>query len=99
MNLVITVRKELSDTDAEQFEFIVFDNFTLVFVRYYRYNKPKGKRKWEIVKYWDKYSQRDSTTVEPILTDEIKNDAIRNFTHMVTNKITVKTWTEWKDKS
>ena len=55
--------------------------------------KPKGKRKWNAVKMWDKYNiPYLNTCQEPALPESIKVLA----KHKLVEMINVKTWDEWK---
>lgn len=92
-NIIVT--RAIDEENSEEFIFVVFD-FTLVFSRYNLMNKPKGKRKWNVVKTWDNYNKRDSNLPEPILTDAIKSLARHEFKRIVDENLIVKTWNEYR---
>ena len=83
------------EIDAETNEYWGFNLFDLnvIFVRYHKEYKPKGKRKWQIVSFWDKYQRQSYNMIsEPNLPPEIKERALNE----ITAKIKVRTWDEWK---
>lgn len=87
----IQIEVQIDDENKEVWGFNLFD-LNLVFVTWHLEFKPKGKRKWEIVKYWDKYGRYTSQMViEPMLTQHIKEKALLQVIEM----IKVKTWDEW----
>ncbi len=91
MSQRISIRKELDQETAEEFEFASFD-FDIVFIGYRIESKPKGKRNWKTVKFWDKYSQRDSTIEEPVLSLGIRAEVLEKAQSL----IKIKTWNEFK---
>jgi hypothetical protein len=72
--------------------FNTFD-LTVVFTGFKIMEKPSGKRKWTITKYWDKYMTRNSTLQEPELPDYIREKALEEMKRF----IQVKTWNEYKN--
>lgn len=76
----------------ETYEFMKSES-TFVFVGYTLKSKPKGKRMWRTIKYWDKYS-RESTIDEPIITEKVREQALIKAKEI----IEIKTWYEWKGK-
>lgn len=89
----ITVEKQIDSETKEIWGFKLFD-FNLVFTGWSLQKKPKGKRKWIIEKFWDKYHHRREFKMveEPVLPDIIRSEALSEvFKH-----IRVKTWKEWK---
>ena len=79
--------------DAETKEVWSFELFALnaVFVAWKREIKPKGKKKWTIVIFWDRY-YRNSPITEPILPEIIRSEVLSE----VTKYVKVYTWDEWK---
>ena len=80
--------------DAETNEVWFFNMFDLnaVLVCWHKETKPKGKRTWKIVEFWDKYGRREwQMSKEPVLPDGIRKEALLQ----VIEKIKVKTWDEW----
>lgn len=88
----IIVEKQTDSETRETWYFNTFD-LNIVFIFWSKEVKPKGKRKWTIEKYWDKYSRRDYKMVdEPILTELIRNEALSE----AFKNIRVLTWSEYK---
>lgn len=88
----IDVIKEIDKHTRQVWGFNLFD-LTAVFVEFTIEEKPPRKRKWVVIKRWDKYENRHENRVEePILPDEIREEAFRE----VCNFVKVKTWSEWK---
>ena len=82
------------DIDSETrkvYSFNLFD-LTVVFVKYHKESKPKGKRIWTNIEVWDKYA-RDNRIPEPELTMNIRDLALEK----TKNLIVVKTWSEFKN--
>ena len=80
--------------DAETKELWSFNMFDLnaVFVAWHREVKPKGKRKWTIEKFWDKYGRREYNMVsEPVLPEIIRSEVLSE----VMKYVRVHTWDEW----
>jgi hypothetical protein len=90
----IEIEKQIDPETKEVWHFNMFD-LHAVFVSWSRQIKPKGKRKWIIEKFWDKYGRREYTMVnEPNLPDSIR-DEVRSE---VMKYISVSTWAEWKSR-
>ena len=89
MRIVITI--PIDSETQEVYHFNTFD-LTAVFIFYAKQIKPKRKRNWTNINWWDKYNTRDSKIPEPELTTEIKTQVLKK----VQDSITVKTWTEYK---
>lgn len=89
MNVEITIN--IDSENRETYHFVLFD-FTLVFDKYWLETKPKPKRTWSTIKFWNRLSTRDSNTIEPILTDEIRKLALLE----AQKQIKVQTWSEYK---
>lgn len=82
--------------DAENKEVYSFNNIDLnaVFVRYGKYNKPKGKRKWNVTDTWSVYERRSNTLESVPLPESIRSKALTEMQEMVR----VKTWDEYKSR-
>lgn len=83
------------DKDSETkecYHFNVFD-LNVVFVYYRVVSKPKGKKTWKVLYYWDKYNERDCNP-EPELSNEVRQLALTQTQTL----IKVQTWKEWKTK-
>lgn len=91
MSTRIDIEKQIDDETKETWTFLLFD-FNAVFVNWKRETKQKGKRKWTIVKLWDKYDTRNSNTPEPILPENISNEVLSE----VMKNVKVMTWNQWK---
>lgn len=80
--------------DIENREVYTFTGFDTNFVlsRYSVQNKVKPKRNWTVLKVWDRLYSRESNTIEPILTDEIRELALLE----AQKQIKVQTWKEYK---
>ncbi len=88
----IEVKKQIDAETNEVWSFNMFD-LNAVFVCWHKEKKPKGKRTWNIVEFWDKYGRREHTmSAEPTLPDEIKTEALNEIMKCVR----VNTWSEWK---
>lgn len=88
----IEIEKQIDAETKETWSFNMFD-LNAVFVAWRREVKPKGKRKWTIEKFWDKYGRREYTMVnEPVLPDIIRSEVLEK----VMQYIKVHTWDEWK---
>lgn len=94
----IVLRKEISNTDAEEYHFNLFDRFYLVLVKYYQEKKPQGKRKWILDNLWDKYDERRSNIGEPVLSDQLKHEAFTEYFKTIQENTKILTWKEWKNK-
>ena len=92
MDIIVT--NQLDESSIELFQFRSFDT-DLVFIQYELKTKPKGKRKYISVSIWDNYSHRKSNITEPILSENIKSEALRLFIE----KIKIKTWKEFKQET
>lgn len=83
--------------DNETKEVWVFNMFDLnaVFVSWKMEKKQKGKRKWALEKFWDKYRRIDPymSINEPELPEAIRNEALS----IAISHLRVKTWNEWKN--
>jgi len=89
----IEVKIELSKENCRVYEFNTFD-LNVVFVGYREQNKPKGKRLWKTISFWDKYNERDSNIKEsPFLPLEVKQKAFEEMMKV----IKVMTWEQWKN--
>lgn len=88
----IEVIKELDGENREVYGFSIFD-FNVVFVRYKLETKPAGKRKWNVIKFWDNYDKRSSNVMEPELTFGIRAEALAQAQDL----INVKTFDQWKN--
>ena len=90
----IEIEKQI---DAETKEVWAFNMFglTAVFVDWRIETKPKGKSKWVIEKFWNKYGRRECNMVqEPLLPEIIRSEVLLE----VMKYVKVKTWDEWKDR-
>jgi len=87
----------IKQIDAETrcvWEFNLFD-ISAVFVGWRKETKPKGKRIWKLVEYWNYYNERDSSVKRPPkLTKEIREEVVEEIIKIVR----VFTWSEWKQK-
>lgn len=90
--MTLTIEINVDSETREYYGFNVFDDMSCVFVSFRTESKPKGKRKWKRTNFWDKYSQRDSTIPEPVLTQNIKDLALERIISL----IKIKTWDEYK---
>jgi len=88
---MIEIEKQINETTKEVFRFNLFD-LTAVLVYWSIQEKPKGKRKFSIIDYWDRYDRRYRTKPEPNLPDQIRAEALIKLMALVR----VKTWDEWK---
>lgn len=89
----IKIEKQINAETKETWSFNTFD-LNVVFVGWKCETKPKDKRKWIILSYWDKYSHRGYGGIEePALPEDIKNQALNE----VIKHIKVQTWDEWKN--
>ena len=86
----IQVEKNEAET-KEIWRFTIID-LTAVFTGYFVYTKPKGKRKWQLIKSWDKYSKRYSSIEEPQLPMHVRSEVLPKLMEMCK----VKTWQEHK---
>lgn len=78
----------------EVWTFIAFD-LHIVFTGFSVLEKPKEKRKWQVISKWDKYARSSENTCdEPNLPDFVKELALKKYVEM----IQVNTWSEWKSK-
>lgn len=91
----IEIEKQIDAETKEVWSFNMFD-LNAVFVAWHIETKPKGKRKWTIEKFWDKYNHRRNIGMvqEPELPEDIKAQVKEE----VIKKIKVLTWDEWKPK-
>ena len=89
----IEVIKQKDPETREVYNFTTFD-FNIVFTRYSFEQKPKGKRKYQRVKYWDTYTWRAAENAEPNLPDEIRQEAVNK----AAKNLRACTWDEWKNK-
>ena len=89
----IEVIKQIDGENRETYRFNMFDTIA-VLVRYFKENKPKGKRTWKIVAFWDTYNTIESKIEEPELSESIRNEALNELFKLCQ----VKTWAEWKSK-
>ncbi len=89
--MYIQVEKYIDPENKEVYSFCLFD-LTFVFNSYQLQTKPKPKRNWTNLKYWDRLYTRDSNIIEPILTDEIRELAMLE----AQKQIKVQTWKEYK---
>ena len=89
--MYIEVITEISSEERELYKFNCFDT-KAVFVGFSLQFKPKGKRVWKNTKWWDKYNSRDCNLEEPILSSEIKQEALEKIQAMCK----VLTWSEYK---
>jgi len=87
------IEKEITPEERDIYKFNVFDH-NAVFVGLSREIKPKGKRKWQRVQWWDKYNARDCNLPQPELTLGIRAEALEIMQSMCK----VSTWDEWKAK-
>ena len=88
----IEVEKQINNETREVWSFNTFD-LNAVFVGWHREVKPKGKRKWTIEKYWDRYARRDfNMATEPEIPEIIRDEALTKLTQL----LRVFTWQEWK---
>jgi len=91
--MYIEIEDIIDPEKKEVYRFNVMENLNIVFINWSLCIKPKGKRKWEIKTYWDKYQRPTATSrPEPTLPDKI-----RTLTkERACVQLTVKTWDEWK---
>jgi hypothetical protein len=88
----IEVEKQIDAETKEVWSFNMFD-LNAVFVAWHREVKPKGKRKWTIEAFWDKYGRREYKMVEePTLPLGIRAEVLDK----VMEYVKVNTWSEWK---
>ena len=88
----IEIIKQIDDETREVFCFNMFD-LNAVFVTWHKETKTKGKRKWSIADFWDKYARvGQKMSTEPELPEIIRSEAISEIMKFVR----VKTWDEWK---
>lgn len=88
----IEIEKQIDAETKEVWSFNMFD-LNAVFVHWSREVKPKGKRKWTVVKFWDRYNRREYTMgSEPILPETIRSEVLSE----VMKYVRVFTWDEWK---
>ena len=88
----IEVVRQIDTETNEVWSFHLFD-LNAVFVAWHKETKPKGKRKWQITEFWDKYGvSNGQMSGEPILPEDIKNEALIK----ITERLRVFTWDEWK---
>ena len=90
----IEIEKIIDSETKEVWSFNMFD-LNAVFVAWHRETKPKGKRKWTIDKYWDRYARHVYDMVkEPDLPEIIRSEVVSE----VMKHIKVNTWDEWKKR-
>lgn len=88
----IEVEKQIDAETKEVWSFNMFD-LNAVFVAWHREVKPKGKRKWTIEAFWDKYGRKEHKMAsEPTLPLGIRAEVLDR----VMKYVKVKTWDEWK---
>lgn len=89
----VEIEKQIDAETKEIWSFNVFD-LNAVFVSWHRKVKPKGKRKWTVNAFWDKYSNRREYKMvsEPVLPETIKSEVLSE----VMKCVRVRTWDEWK---
>jgi hypothetical protein len=88
----IVVEKQINAETKECWSFNMFD-LNAVFIAWHREVKPKGKRKWTIEAFWDKYARREYKMVaEPALPEIIRTEALSK----VMEAVRIHTWDEWK---
>lgn len=88
----IEVEKQIDAETKEVWSFNMFD-LNAVFVAWRREVKPKGKRKWAMESFWDKYRRREYRMVEePVLPEIIRSEVLSK----VMEHIRIHTWSEWK---
>lgn len=87
----LSVEIDVDSENREIYEFNLFD-LCFVFVKYTKQIKPKGKRSWKIISFWDKHMTRDSNILEPELSDVVRDLAIEKAKSL----INIKTWDEFK---
>lgn len=86
----IEVIQQVNEFERNEYHFILSE-LTVVFVKFFKLQKPKGNRKGTVLERWDKYDNRGSSIPEPQLPENIKQ-AAREKT---ISAIEVKTWKEW----
>jgi hypothetical protein len=90
----IEITKQIDDETKEVWSFNMFD-LNAVFIAWHREVKLKGKCKWTIESFWDKYGRREyAMATEPILPEIIRSEALSE----IMKHIRVHTWSEWKTK-
>jgi len=89
----IEVQKQIDAETKEVWSFNVFD-LNAVFVGWHREVKPKGKRKWVVEAFWDKYGREHRMSEEPVLPENIRNEALSE----VMKHAIVYTWDEWNGR-
>ena len=89
----IIIEKQIDDYTKEVWSFNTFD-LNAVFIAWHREVKPKGKRKWTIEKFWDKYGRSTHMSSEPVLTENIRSEVLSEMM----KHIKVYTWDEWNAK-
>ena len=76
----IEIEKQIDEETKECWGFNLFD-LTAVFVTWHKEIKPKGKRKWTVVAFWDKYGRNNME--EPLLPINIKSEALENVKELI----------------
>ena len=89
---MIEVEKQIDAETKEVYYFRMF-NLCAVFVSWDKQVKPKGKRKWTVTEFWDKYNRVNSNmSEEPALPEIVRSQALSEVTKLVR----VYTWDEHK---
>jgi len=90
----IEIKKEINAETREVWTFNMF-YLNAVFVAWHKEVKPKGKRTWKIVEFWDNYGRKEFTMVnEPQLPDSVREEVLTE----VLKWVKVNTWKEWKTR-
>ena len=88
----IEIEKQINAETKEVWSFNMFD-LNAVFIAWNRKTKSKGKRKWTVEKFWNKYGTREHGMVEePVLPEIIRSEVLSE----AMKYIRVHTWDEWK---
>jgi len=93
MSVKIEIVKQIDAETRERWGFLMFE-VTAVFVGWHKETKPKGKRNWLNVAFWDKYARMDYRMAdEPKIPESMKAEVIQEITEL----LKVKSWDEWKN--
>lgn len=87
------IERELSPTQKEEFVFFGFDN-VFVLSAYFLMEKKPGKRKYEVLKRWDRIEKRLCNCEEPTLTSQMIADVREKFM----STLLVFTSEQWKNR-
>ena len=81
----IEVELNIDTETKDVYGFTLIDGLNVVFTSYHREIKPKGKRIWKIIQFWDKYS-RESNIEQPELPQNVRDLAFEKVITLINIK-------------